>query len=274
MKLRALFLVLLLPVNALAKQVTFGSKEVAIVVRYEVTDQRAGPNPTYLRFPRAISRVDNATLFAIKAASPQGQEPDFRELEVRPRYSQGSQKIEVLLSDGTVVRIRATISDKEGVASSYDFEPNRTVEQTSESGNAKAPIQELEVMRQVLQGETPAGMRRKTFDQGIWCKPSGLSGRIKSGLESDAFKVFQIELRNESSKGEFRIHEENFIFKGRDLARSPLIHVSSRTLSPRRKGIDKATITVLTDPSVTTSRLSICDIADQIEVLNQKTVKK
>lgn len=255
------------PVFSAAKQIEFDEREVSILIRYEVTDQRAGSNPTYLRFPRAISRVDNATKFSIKSASPAGTEPDYRELEVRPRFMEGVQKVEVLLNDGSVVRLKLKITQDLKAPSSYDFEPKRTLEDTKDT-TKPGQITDLNVLRSVLQGETPPGMRRHTYERELNCQAPSLGAVLKRTFESDLFKIYQIEISNESQSREYRFREENIILKGQNLARSPLYHVTSRVFSPRGSGRNRAVLTILADPSVVIWNASICKLGDQIELVS------
>lgn len=249
-----------------ARQVEFDDREVSISIKYEVTDPRSGPNPTFLRFPRAVSRVDNATKFVIKPATASGAEADYREIEIRPRFSTGMQKVEVLLNDGAVVRLKIGITEDARTPTSYDFEPKRVMEEVKES-NGSGQISELSVFRSVLEGATPAGMSRSNYERSVNCRTPSLSGFLKRTFESEQFKVYQIELINASSTREYRIREESIILKGQDLSRSPLFHVSSRTLAPRGKGQNRSTLTILSSPHVSISNANICDLGEQIELV-------
>jgi hypothetical protein len=211
-------------------------------------------------------------MFNIKASAPRGQQPDYRELEITPRQPTGSQLVEVLLNDGTVARLKLLISTASGIPTSYDLEPNRTTKTSDTSvSEMKVTIPEIEVMRKLLEGTVPEGMRKASFDQAIWCRPSGLYARLKSVVQGGQYKAFVIEFIADSRKSSFKIHEENFVLKGRDLSRSPLIHLTSRVIS--RNAFKKSVVTMLTDPSVHISRVSVCDLADQVEVTSQRLVK-
>ena len=272
MNLRLLILMLLLPISALGKQVSFGEEEVTVLIRWQVTDTGLGPDPTYLRFPRPIYRVDNVTLFDIKPAAPKGAEPDYRELEVRPRLEEGTQKVEVLLNDGSVVRLRMKISTDEGVPNSYDFEPKRAADSgaTESKSGGGSSIVDLSVLRSVLQGEIPKGMNRRTYGMNLSCRGRDIDAVLLRTFESKAFKVYQIELTNSSSQKEYRVHEEQIVLKGRDVNRSPLIHVSPQVIVPKKKGAHKAILTILTDPSMSIWRAEVCNEGTQVQLVKEQ----
>lgn len=257
--------------GAHAKTLTFGADEVSVAIRYVKSESSSETVPTFMRFPRAIARVDNASMFSVKAASANGIQPDYREIEVRPRVSEGSQKIEVLLNDGTIIRLKLNITANTEAPVSYDFEPRRTHEATkSPNAQNQGQIADLSVMRTILEGETPVGFSKKNLSLMVSCSGNGPNARLVQVLESNQFKIFQIEILNDSSKKSFLIKEENVVLKTRDLSRSPLIHVRSNVLGPSGKGSSKTMMTVLSDPSANINRMRICDLGDQIEVLEIK----
>lgn len=266
-----LALIFMISFSAEAKLMTFGADEVSVAVKYEPSEGSKESVPTYFRFPRAIARVDNATMFLVKAASPTGMQPDYRELEVKPRVSEGVQRVEVLLNDGTVVRLKLRITTNADVPVSYDFEPKRVHEESkATSVQGQVPIADLSVMRAILQGETPSGFSKRGYSMSVSCAGSGPSARLLRVFESSQFKGFQVELSNGSLKNSFLIKEENIIFKIRDLSRSPLIHVQANLLSPRGKGQSSTVMTILADPSVNINRMKICDLGEQIESVDVK----
>ena len=255
-----------------AKLVAFGADAVSISIRYELAEGAKESVPTYLRFPRAIARVDNATMFVVKAASSSGMQPDYRELEVKPRVSDGSQRVEVLLNDGTVVRLNLRITTNSDAPVSYDFEPKRVHEETKTSASqSQGSITDLSVMRSILEGNTPSGFAKRTYSMMVSCAGSGPSARLLRVFESSQFKVFQIEISNGSYKKAFLIKEENVVLKTRDLARSPLIHVKNNVLSALGKGKHTTIMTVLSDPTTNINRMKVCDLGDQIEAIEAKT---
>lgn len=269
---RILLAILIFPLWANAKVMTFGADEVSVAIRYSLTDGSNNSIPTYLRFPRAIARVDNATMFVIKAASSTGMQPDYRELEVRPRTSEGTQRVEVLLNDGTVVKLRLRITNNSEAPASYDFEAKRVHQESkATSQQTQGQIADLSVMRSVLQGETPQGFAKKSYGMSISCSGSAVQASLLRVFENDQFKVFQIEIVNDSYKKSYQLKEENVVFKVRDLGRSPLIHVTQNILGPRGKGQSKSVMTVLADPTVSLNKIRVCDLGDQIEVNEPKT---
>lgn len=266
-----ILIVFLTAIGANAKTVTFGADEVSVLIRYVKSESSSETVPTFMRFPRAIARVDNASMFSVKAAGANGVQPDYREIEVRPRVGEGSQKIEVLLNDGTIIRLKLNITANTEAPVSYDFEPRRTHEATkSSNAQNQGQIADLSVMRAILEGETPAGFSKKNLSLMVSCSGNGPNARLVHVLENNQFKIFQIEILNDSSKKSFLIKEENVVLKTRDLSRSPLIHVRSNVLVPSGKGSSKTVMTVLSDPSANINRMRICDLGDQIEVLENK----
>ena len=261
---------LLLPLAAEAKTVTFGAEEVTVAVRFSAEGGKESV-PTYFRFPRAIARIDNATMFAVKAASAAGTQPDYRELELRPRVSEGNQRVEVLLNDGTVVRLRLKIVANADAPVSYDFAARRVHEEPKAPiTQAQGQIADLAVMRSVLQGETPAGFSNRAYGTDISCAGAGPSAKLLRVFQNDQFKVFQAEIINDSSKKSYVFREENIVFKTRDLGRSPLIHLTTSVLSPQGKGQSKAVMTILADPSANMTKTRICDLGEQIELADPK----
>jgi len=268
---RMILLMLFVGFGASAKTVTFGADEVSVSIRYVKSESSSETVPTYLRFPRAIARVDNATMFSVKAASASGVQPDYREIEVRPRVGEGSQKVEVLLNDGTIIRLKLNITANTDAPVSYDFEPRRTHEPSkTQNSQSQGQIADLSVMRTVLEGETPSGFSRKNLSMMVSCSGSGPNARLVQVLENSQFKIFQIEITNDSSKKSFVVREENVVLKTRDLGRSPLIHVRSNVLGPAGKGSSKTTMTILSDPSANINRMRVCDLGDQIEAFEVK----
>lgn len=270
---RLIFAFLMLPLFAEAKVVTFGADEVSLSVRYALVDGAKDSIPTYLRLPRAIARVDNATMFAVKAASSTGMQPDYRELEIRPRVSEGSQRIEVLLNDGTVVKLRLKITNSMDAPASYDLEARRVHQESkaASSSQAQGQIADLSVLRAILQGEPPQGFAKRNYGIPVSCSGSGPRARLLRVYENEQFKVFQIEIWNDNYKKSFGLKEENIVFKTRDLSRSPLIHLTSSTLNPSGKGQSKSVMTILTDPSANINKMRICDLGEQVEVIDNKT---
>lgn len=269
--IKFVLLLFFITAGANAKTVTFGADEVSVSIKYLKPDLGSETVPTFMRFPRAIARIDNASMFSVKAASASGVQPDYREIEVRPRVSEGTQKIEVLLNDGTVIRLCLSISTNPDAPVSYDFEPRRTHEPTkTQSSQSQGQIADLSIMRTVLEGETPAGFSKKNLSLMVSCSGSGPNARLVQVLENSQFKIFQIEITNDSSKKSFVIKEENVVLKTRDLGRSPLIHVRNNILGPAGKGSSKTTMTVLSDPGANINRMRVCDLGDQIEALEPK----
>lgn len=261
----------LISICANARTVTFGADEVSVSIKYLKPDGGSETAPTFMRFPRAIARIDNASMFSIKAASANGVQPDYREIEVRPRVGDGTQKVEVLLNDGTVIRLRLIITVNPEAPVSYDFEPKRTHEPSkSQSSQSQGQIADLSIMRAILEGEIPQGFSRKNLSLMVSCSGSGPNARLVQVLESSQFKVFQIEMTNDSSKKSFVVREENVVLKTRDLGRSPLIHVRNSILGPAGKGTSKTTMTILSDPSANINRMRVCDLGDQIEIFEPK----
>lgn len=269
---KTLLLTFLMALAANAKTVTFGADEVSVSIRFVKSESSSETAPTYLRFPRAIARIDNATMFSVKAASANGIQPDYREIEVRPRVNEGSQKIEVLLNDGTIVRLKLNITANSEAPVSYDFEPRRTHELSKSQGlQSQGQIADLSVMRTVLEGITPAGFSKKNFSMMVSCSGIGPNARLVHVLENNQFKIFQIEIANDSNKKSFVIKEENVVIKIRDLGRSPLIHIRSNVLGPSGKGASRTMMTILSDPSANINRMRVCDLGDQIEALEIKS---
>ncbi len=262
-----LALIFTISFSAEAKLVTFGADEVSVAIKYEQAEGSRESVPTYFRFPRAIARVDNATMFSVKAASPTGMQPDYRELEVKPRLNEGSQRVEVLLNDGTVVRLKLRITTNADVPVSYDFEPKRVHEEIkATSAQGQVQIADLSVMRAIIQGETPSGFSKKGYSISVSCAGNGPSARLLRVFENSQFKGFQVEISNGSLKKSFLIKEENITFKTRDLSRSPLIHVQTNLLNPRTTTV----MTILADPSANINRMRICDLGEQIESVDVK----
>ena len=257
--------------SAEAKLVTFGADEISIAIKYQQMDGSKESVPTYLRFPRAIARVDNATMFSVKAASATGVQPDYRELELKPRVNEGTQRVEVLLNDGTVVRLKLRITTNADVPVSYDFEPKRVHEESKSSAiQGQVQIADLSLMRAILQGDTPQGFSKRSYSMSVSCSGNGPSARLLRVFEGSQFKVFQLEVSNGSSKKSFLIKEENITFKIRDLSRSPLIHVQNNLLNPIGKGQSSTIVTILSDPSTNVNKMRVCDLGDQVEVIEAK----
>lgn len=257
---------------ATAKTVTFGAEEVSISIRYLKSENGKDSVPTYLRFPRAIARIDNASMFSISAASSTGVQPDYREVEVRPRVSEGSQRIELLLNDGTVVKLKLNITVNPSSPVSYDFEAKRVHENPKvQNIESQGQISDLSVMRTVLEGATPSGFSKKFYTMPLSCSGSGPRARLLRVFENGQFKVFQIEITNDSYKKSYLVKEENVLLKARDVSRSLLVHVKANILSPVGKVSNKTIMTILSDPSANVNRMRICDLGDQIEVMESKT---
>lgn len=269
---RFFLLLFLVSMSAHAKLVTFGSDEVSVLIKYNQTEGSKDSVPTYLRFPRAIARIDNATMFLVKAASASGVQPDYREIEVRPRVNDGSQQVEVLLNDGTVVRLKLKITTNLEVPGSYDFEPKRVHEKSKATPTQnQGQIADLSIMRTILEGDTPTGFSKKYYSMSVYCSGSGPSAKLVRVFENDQFKIFQVEISNDSYKKSYLIKEENVVLKVRDLSRSPLIHVKSNVLTPIGKGQNRTTMTILADPTANINKMRICDLGDQVEVSELKT---
>ncbi|NUN06693.1 MAG: hypothetical protein HUU57_13140 [Bdellovibrio sp.] len=269
--IRIFLVFFVMPLLAEAKLVTFGANEVSLAIRYNLAEGSKESVPTYLRFPRAIARIDNATMFSIKATSSSGMQPDYREIEVRPRVTEGSQKVEVLLNDGTVVRLRLKITTDSDGATSYDFEPKRVHEESkSPSPQVQGQIADLSLMRSVIQGDSPVGFSKRFYGMPISCSGGGPRARLLRVLENGQFKIFQLEIVNDSFKRSFTIKEENVVFKNRDLSRSPLIHVTNNLLGPSGKGQNKSVMTILADPTANINRMKVCDLKEQIEAVEVK----
>ncbi len=269
--LKILFLISWISFSASAKTITFGSDEISLPIRSTALTDSKESAPTYFRFPRAVARIDNATMFSVKATSSTGVQPDYRELELKPRTNNGSQRIEVLLNDGTIVKIKLTITENAEAPGSYDFEPKRVHESPKPSQpQAQGQIADLSIMRSVLEGDTPVGFSKKNYSLAVSCAGYGPKAKLVAVTENSAFKVFEIEFVNDSFKKPYLIREENILIKNRDLSRSPLIHVKNNILNPVGAGQNKTIVTILTDPSVNINRMKICDLGDQVEIYESK----
>lgn len=260
-----IFLSVILPSIASAKDVFFGGGVVKVLVKWEMIDPlnpKLGLRPTYLRFPKPVYRFDNVTLFSVEAAKGQNGQADFRELKMYPRKSAGSQQVEVILQDRTVIRAHLTISKEDGVALSYDFRPEKIP--SPDASRDEKVISELDVMKMILSGQTPFGMKEKKMNSSLNCKGRALSAKVIRAIEGLDFKVFQLRISN-STQEIFKILPNRVHFTVRDLAKPELKHVESETI-PKNGAV---ILTILGDQSASISSAGLCEIGSQLVSLDK-----
>ncbi|MBY0316356.1 MAG: hypothetical protein K2Q26_12590 [Bdellovibrionales bacterium] len=260
-----IFFALIFPSLAFAKDVFFGSGTAKVPIKWEMIDPlnpKLGLRPTYLRFPKPVYRFDNVTLFSVEAAKGQNGQADFRELKIYPRKTAGNQQVEIVLQDRAVIRVHLTISIDDGVPLSYDFRPEKIP--SLDSSNDEKAISELDVMKMILSGKTPFGMKEKKMDSRLNCKGRGLSARVLRSIAGMGYNVFQVKISN-SSQDSFKIQPHRIYFSGRDLAKSELKHVESETLS----GKESIILTILGDQSASIWNASLCDLGSQLVVFEK-----
>ncbi|MAV90482.1 MAG: hypothetical protein CL676_03610 [Bdellovibrionaceae bacterium] len=257
---------LLFPTLAQAKDVYFGNGVSNISIKWEMIDPlnpKLGLRPTYLRFPKPVYRFDNATLFSIEAAKGRNGQADFRELKIYPRRVKGSQQVEIVLQDRSIIRARFTISKDDGLALSYDFRPEKIP--NLESKHDEKFISELDVMKSILLGQIPFGMKERKIGSRLNCRERGVSATILRSIEGLGYKVYQVRLAN-SSKNDFKLLPHRIYFLRRNLSKPELKHLESEILKSKGSTI----ITILGDPSSSIWRAKLCDQNSQLIALEKR----
>ena len=157
------FLIVFIPIWVLGKEVYFGplnKESPEIKIRWEMLDPAypaKGLKPTYLRFPKPVHRLDNASLFAVRPARVRNGNPDYRELVIYPRKVSGDSLVEIVLKDRTVIKVQMKISKQNHIPLSYNFRPQRVKD--SKPLSSKKPsvikngVSELSVLRGVLENK-------------------------------------------------------------------------------------------------------------------------
>ena len=260
------FALIIISSLASAKDVFFGGGTAKVSIKWEMIDPlnpKLGLRPTYLRFPKPVYRFDNVTLFSVEAAKGQNGQADFRELKVYPRKTSGDQQVEIVLQDRTVIRAYLTISKDDGVALSYDFRPEKIP--SLESANDEKAISELDVIKLILSGKMPFGMKEKKLDSRLNCKGQGISARALRCIEGMDYKVFQVKISN-SSQNSYKILPHRIHLSTRDLAKPELKHIESETLAGKGSTI----LTILSDQYASISNASLCDLGSQLVVLEKE----
>ncbi len=260
-----IFLNLLFPTLAKASVVYFGNGTKNISIKWEMIDPlnpRLGLRPTYLRFPKPVYRFDNATLFSIEAAKGKNGQADFRELKIHPRRTKGSQQVEIVLQDRSIIRAKFTISKDDGLALSYDFRPEK-IPNLNSKGDEKF-VSELDVMKSILLGQIPFGMKERKIGSRLNCSGRGVSATILRSIEGLGYKVFQVKLLN-SSKSDFKLFPHRIYFTRRDLSKPELKHLESEVLKSKGSSV----ITILGDPGSSIWRAKLCDQNSQLVALDK-----
>lgn len=255
-----LFLSLIFPSLASAKDLFFGGSSIKVSIKWDMIDPlnpKLGLKPTYLRFPKPVYRFDNVTLFSVEAAKGQNGQADFRELKIYPRKTVGTQQVEIVLQDRTVIRASLSISKDDEIALSYDFRPEKIP--SLDAPNDEKAISELDVIKMILLGHTPFGMSEKKLDSRLICKGRGVSARVLRSIEGMDFKVFQVKISN-SSQETLKILPSRIYFSGRDLAKPELKHIESEILSAKGSVV----LTILGDQGASIWKASLCDLGSQI----------
>lgn len=264
-----IFFALIFPIFADAKDVYFGSGTTSILVKWEMIDHlnpKLGLRPTYLRFPKPVYRFDNVTLFSVEAAKGKNGQADFRELKIYPRKTEGNQEVEIVLQDRTVIRANLSISKDDGLALSYDFRPEKIP--SSGSPNEERAVSELDVMKTILSGHIPFGMKEKKMDSRLTCKGRSLSARSIRSIEGLGYKVFQVKISN-SSQDIFKFLPHRIYLAGRDLAKPELKHLENEILVAKGSTI----LTILGDQDSSVWKSSLCDVGSQL-VTQEKGKKR
>ena len=112
----ALFLALILPSGAFARQIYYGSETESVSIAYG--------GPTIFRFNEPVKTISQASRFTIGPAD--AENPNYAVISVTPRFSEGQDKVTFILADGAVVNLRVITASKaipERTDSFYDFKP-------------------------------------------------------------------------------------------------------------------------------------------------------
>lgn len=191
--------------TSLAGSILYGSTPEPVVVQYG--------EETIFRFPSPVMSITKASRFIIQPASEDS--PDYSVLSVRPRFSKGTNKVNFILSDGEVVRVKLTVSSRKNnknADSIYDFRSKSSLLADSPARAGAPPISELQLMRAMISGRDVSGYEIKQLSQEISTGMRGVKGILKTTYIGPEFTGYIFTLKNVTQSHSYLIRIPNLAF--------------------------------------------------------------
>ncbi len=171
-----------------AKILFYDKKGVAIEVPF---GQEA-----FVKFDKQVKTITQATSFVIKPTNE--EEPDYSNLTITPKFTAGSEVLNVILEDGGNIKLVVKILGKD-VRSTYDAQFDLRARETQaefEQDKDAPKIGEIELMKALMRDDFIAGFHRRILDRPIDVSQNGVSAKIIRHYEGQGLQGFVFKVTN------------------------------------------------------------------------------
>ena len=197
----ALFLALVLPSRAFARQIYYGSETESVSIAYG--------GPTILRFNEPVKTISQASRFTIAPAD--AENPNYAVISVTPRFSEGQDKVTFILADGAVVNLRIITASKaipERTDSFYDLKPKESLLESMDKGQEAAVLSELDLMKAMIRGDGVTGYKTEPMSRLVNTGIANISARLVRVYTGPKYNGYIFKIKNQDPKTKYLVNLE------------------------------------------------------------------
>lgn len=252
-------IITLLPIQALAKNIYFGSETETVTLVYG--------SPTLFRFSGEVRTISQASQFEITPAN--GDQPNYSLLSIRPRFSAGKGNVVFILADGTTIKTKlVSVSDAipEKTDSIYDFKPKESLVNPNNEGKVGSNLSELALMKAMIRGDQVTGYEVKNLARTISPGFKGVETKLVRIYTGNQYNGYIFELRNSTKLQSLFVNVQNLVLGDPNVA--ILSMVDQAILEPEGSGHEKTYLRIVAKPSSLYNQLIL-----PIQVIEKKEAK-
>lgn len=227
--------------RAEAKVVVYGTQLEQIRIKYG--------GPTIFRFPKAVQTITGASRFQIVPAND--REPNYTDLSVTPRFTNGVTEVTFFLMDKSVVRTKIIVSPSDPAADGlYDFRSRDALE----SGNLEnAPaISEVELLIAMVRDDAVVtGYKVHRVSQSMSSKNSNARMELTRIYRGNPFNGYVFKVTNTSWRKIVEVDVRHISVGDPNLA--ILSQSDESSLSPKGKGVSETLVRVVAKNTASSS---------------------
>lgn len=251
-----LFILSLLVQQANAKTIVYGTSTETVRIKYGES--------TIFRFQKAVQTITGAGRLQIKPANKVN--PSYEELEVVPRFTNGTHEVMFFLTDKSVVRVKVFVSPNDPAAESlYDFKSRESAE-LGEAENAPS-INDVELLKAMVRDDSVSGYKVHRVSQSFPSKNSNSRVELIRIYRGSPFNGYVFKITNTSWSKNLNV-DVRHISVG-DPNQAVLSQSDEDLLTPKGKGTHETIVRI-----VAKSTASSGDVIFAMESEEAQTGKK
>lgn len=218
--------------HAQAKTIVYGSGVETVKIKYGES--------TIFRFPKSVQTITGAGRLQIKPANKVN--PSYEELEVIPKFTNGTNDVLFFLTDRSVVKTKIIVSPTDPASEGlYDFKSR----ESADLGDAEnAPIiSEIELLKAMARDDSVSGYKVSRLSQIFPSKVFNAQTELIRIYQGSPFNGYVFRIRNTSWSKVIDIDVRHITVGDPSLA--ILSQSDETTVYPKGRGVNETLVRVV-----------------------------